>query len=329
MSRGGGGLHISDEDLRGEVLINPKLNRTNQYVCTCPFCQKEEHFYIDKTSQLFHCKRCNESGNIYKLLRYVDKLYLLQGATVPERETIASVRSVLAEGVENADEELSEELPVIPMPVGWHVLTTGNAYLSGRGVSAEEVLRYEIGSTRMFKKYRNYILIPIRDGGEIRGFIGRYASKIVPEGKLRYNNSRGTEFGSLLFGYDEIVTGVTATVILVEGIFDKISVDRFLGLWDSPEVKCVATFGKKISNVQINKLIAKQVRRVILLYDFDAVKDIKRYGLELEKFFITDITFTSKSKDIDECTPAEAVEVFSKFWKPRVFAEDVIGKLKR
>lgn len=323
------GLKISDEDLRNEVLINPKLNRTNQYVCDCPFCGKESHFYIDKTTQLFHCKRCNESGNIYKLLRFVDKLYLLQGPTVEARETIASVRSILEEAREQDDTESAEALPVIPMPVGWRVLSAGSAYLSGRGVSAEEAVRYEIGVTHMFKKYRNYILVPIRDGGEIRGFIGRYAARRVPEGKLRYNNSVGTEFGSLLFGYDEIIAGATTTVILVEGIFDKISVDRFLGLWSAPEVKCVATFGKKISKVQIIKLVSKAVRRVILLYDFDAVKDIKRYGLELEKFFITDITFTEKSKDIDECTPAEAVEVFSKFWKPRVFAEDVIGKLKR
>lgn len=318
---------------RGEILDslhNNKYNpRTKQICCDCVFCGKESHMYINVQTGLWDCKRCNESGNIYKLLRFVDKLYLLQGATVVERETIASVRSILEEAREQDDTESAVDLPVIPMPVGWRVLSSGSAYLSGRGVSAEEARRYEIGKTDMFQKYRNYILVPIRDGGEVRGFIGRYASKCVPEGKLRYNNSVGTEFGSLLFGYDEIIQGVTTTVILVEGIFDKISVDRFLGLCTAPEVKCVATFGKKISNVQINKLVQKSVWRVILLYDFDAIKDIKRYGLELEKFFITDITFTAKSKDIDECTSAEAAEVFSHFYKPRSFAENVIGKLKR
>ena len=108
------GLKISDEDLRSEVLINPKLNRTNQYICDCPFCGKESHFYIDKTSQLFDCKKCGESGNIYKLLRFVDKLYLLQGSTVEARETIASVRSILEEEREQDDTESAEVLPVIP-----------------------------------------------------------------------------------------------------------------------------------------------------------------------------------------------------------------------
>lgn len=318
---------------RGEILDslhNNKYNpRTKQICCDCILCGKESHMYINVQTGLWDCKKCGESGNIYKLLRFVDKLYLLQGPTVEARETIASVRSILEEEREQDDTESAEALPVIPMPVGWRILSAGSAYLSGRGVTAQEAVRYEIGVTHMFKKYHNYILVPIRDGGEIRGFIGRYAARRVPEGKLRYNNSVGTEFGSLLFGYDEIIAGVTTTVILVEGIFDKISVDRFLGLWSAPEVKCVATFGKKISRVQINKLVSKAVRRVILLYDFDAVKDIKRYGLELEKFFITDITFTAKSKDIDECTPEEAAEVFSHFYKPRSFAEDVIGKLKR
>ena len=318
---------------RGEILDslhNNKYNpRTKQICCDCVLCGKESHMYINVQTGLWDCKRCGESGNIYKLLRFVDKLYLLQGATVVERETIASVRSLIAGVADSSATDTTAELPVIPMPAGWHVLTGGNSYLRGRGVTAAEAVRYEMGETRLFKKYHNYLLVPIRDDGRIRGFIGRYESRRVPEGKLRYNNSIGTEFGSLLFGYDEIVSGVTNTVILVEGIFDKISVDRFLGLWTSPEVKCVATFGKKISTVQIAKLVNKAVRRVILLYDFDAVKDIKRYGLELEKFFITDITFTSKSKDIDECTPAEAAEVFSRFYKPRSFAEDVIGKLKR
>ena len=73
----------------------------------------------------------------------------------------------------------------------------------------------------------------------------------------------------------------------------------------------------------------KGVTNVILLYDFDAVKEIKKYGLELEKYFVTSITYTSTKKDIDECTEDEALEVFTHLKNPREFNEDVIGKLKK
>ena len=316
---------ISDVELK-EILHVEQETRSGQYICTCPFCGREQHFYINKKTQMFDCKKCGEFGNIYKLLRFLDKTYLLNGATIENTDTIVSVRSMLASELESSDVSVTE-LPEVKMPVGWRVLHNSNPYLLNRGITPELCERYKFGSTKMLRKYDNYVLIPIYDGGKIRGYIGRYGSKKVPDGKLRYNNSIGTKFAQLLFGYDEI-TENTATVILVEGIFDKIAVDKVLRLWESEEVKCVCTFGKKISAEQIEKLKVKGVSRVILLYDFDAIKDIKRYGIELENHFVTSITYTTK-KDIDECTAEEALAVFANLKRPREFNVDVIGKLKR
>ena len=114
----------------------------------------------------------------------------------------------------------------------------------------------------------------------------------------------------------------------MEGVFDKISVDKVLRLDDDESVKCVCTFGKKISTTQIEKLKTKGVRNVILLYDFDAIKDIKKYGLLLEQSFVTNIVYTTK-KDIDECTQEEALAVFENPQRPSEFNVNVIGKLKR
>lgn len=317
-------LKISDEELR-ECLINPHLTRSGQYVCDCIFCGKEQHMYVNKNTQMFDCKKCGEYGSVYKILKHLNKLYLLSGSTVEIKERIESIRGMMQEVVSNDGVELSD-LPIKKMPVGWKVSEKSTPYLLGRGITPEDCKRYNIGATNMFSKYDNYVLIPVYDGGKIRGFIGRYGAKSVPEGKLRYNNSRDTEFSELMFGYDEIVDR-TITVILVEGIFDKIAVDKALNLWDDDEIKCVCTFGKKISDRQITKLMLKGVTNVILLYDFDAIKEIKKYGLELEKHFVTSITYTNK-KDIDECTREEALEVFTHLQSPREFNEDVIGKLK-
>ena len=317
---------ISDDDLK-DLLINPKPTRNGQYIADCPLCGKEHHFYISRKTQMWDCKKCHSYGSIYKLLRLLDKTYLLAGSTIEEKERIESIREMTQELVSNDDTELSE-LPVKKMPVGWKVSAKSTKYLLSRGITSEDCKRYNIGATDMFRKYENYVLIPVYDGGEIRGFLGRYGARKVPDNKLRYNNSIGAEFAELLFGYDEI-TERTSTVILVEGCFDKIAVDKVLHLWDDDEVKCVCTFGKKISDKQIKKLMLKGVTNVILLYDFDAIKEIKKYGLELEKYFVTSITYTSDKKDIDECSEDEALEVFTHLMKPRDFNEGVIGKLKK
>ena len=315
---------ISDSDLR-EILKIHKETHSGQYVCDCPFCGKERHLYISKKTQLFDCKKCGTSGNIFKLLRYLDKLYLLGGKSVQDVEKINSIRHTLEENSEAVQHELEE--PKVKLPAGWKVLKNSNAYLIGRGITSDLCIRYNFGATTLLNKYAGYVIVPIYDNGVVRGFIGRYGAKVVPEGKLRYSNSLHTKFSKLLFGYDEI-TKNTITVILVEGIFDKIAVDKVLGLWNQEEIKCVATFGKKISDEQIKKLELKGISRVILLYDFDAVKDIKKYGLILQKHFFTTITFTNK-KDIDECSEKEALAVFEHLFLPKDFNDDIIGKIKR
>lgn len=316
---------INDYDLK-DLLINPKLNRSGQYVCDCPFCGKEAHFYIDKKNQLFDCKKCGEHGNIYKLLKKLNKTYLLGGATIENKEELTSIKLILEEQAES-DERALEELSVKKLPVGWKISENSTPYLLGRGITADDCKRYHIGATDLYRKYKNYVIIPIYDNGEVRGFLGRYGAKKVPGNRLRYNNSTNTNFGQLLFGYDEILLNETDTVILVEGVFDKIAVDKVLQLWEISQIKCVCTFGKKISHEQKIKLVNKGVANIVLLYDFDAIKEIKKYGMELEEYFSTSITYTNK-KDIDECTHDEALEVFNHLMKPRDFNVNVIGKLK-
>lgn len=316
---------ISDEDLRSCLNIE-KETRTHEYICDCVFCGKEGHMYVNKNTQLFDCKKCGERGNIYKLLSFLGKTYLLEGATIQEDQELTSIRSIISE--KHEEEVKLPDLPTVKMPIGWKVCKQSIPYLINRHVDGKTCARYNIGITNLSPRFKNYILIPIYDNGEIKGYIGRYAAKKVPEDKLRYNNSIGTEFAQLLFGYDEIVKDETETVILVEGVFDKISVDSHLGLWEDNKIKCVCTFGKKISEYQIEKLKRKNVAKVILLFDYDALSEIKKYGILLSEYFVTGITFTNK-KDIDECTTEEALEVFSNIRKPYEFNTDVIGKLKR
>lgn len=299
-------------------------SRRTEYITTCVFCGKEKHFYVNVDTLRFSCKKCWEEGGVYKLLSQLDKLYLLECATIEQREEISKIR--------DAEEEAAAEAPLEPlprwkMPIGYKVCTHNHYLQHDRGLTPAVMKRYGLGETTLLSKFRNYILMPVTTNGVITGYLARYASRKVPDDVLRYRNATGADFAKMLYGYDDIVER-GATVILVEGVFDKIAVDRRLGLDDVPNLKCCATFGKKISDYQRRMLQEKGVTRVILLYDFDAIKEIKKYAFELDKFFVTNIVFTTK-KDIDECTVEETYEVFERMQRPREFAWNVIGKLKR
>ena len=106
---------IDDSELK-ELLVNPKKNRTGQYVCDCQFCGKEGHFYINIKTQMWDCKKCGEYGNIYKLLSHLGKTYLLGGKTIKEDDRISSIKSLLEERTEEKTDDT--ELPTIKMPAG-------------------------------------------------------------------------------------------------------------------------------------------------------------------------------------------------------------------
>jgi DNA primase len=317
---------ISDIDLRSIIRVN-KETRSGQYICDCPFCGKENHMYINRKTQLFDCKKCGVNGSIYKLLKHFDKLYLIGDKSVEYTDVIKSIRQTLEDELAQEQDKI-EPLPDRELPVGFRRCLANN-YLKERGITRADCKRYNIGETHSVFKYQNYILFPIYDDGKVKGYLGRYASKRVPANKLRYNNSIDTDFASLLYGYDEIIKDKTETVIIVEGVFDKISVDKKLGLINNDEVKCVCTFGKKISDVQIRKLIAKNVSNIVLSWDFDALREIKQYGIELDHYFNTSVAVCTFKKDIDECTQNEVIKVFSDIKPISNFNLDVIGKLKR
>ena len=104
----------------------------------------------------------------------------------------------------------------------------------------------------------------------------------------------------MLYNYDAVKDGKTDTVIIVEGVFDVVSLTRKLNLYDNQSIAVVATFGKKISDTQIYKLQSKGVNTIVIGYDGDAVEAIKRTGEQLNEFFdvyVADIQDPSQDFD--------------------------------
>lgn len=299
----------------------------NLIVPRCPFCGKpggKFGIYIGPTSSrrepfMAHCFSCGKSTRtLEQLLEAIGRMDLMVATTT---DVTAPLQFVL--GWE--PEEIDDVLTITELP-DFYKRTFSHPYLRERGFTYDDYDYFPVGATnRLNPRFADYVIFPVIDNGEIVGFVGRhtwskadidaYNRKVKFNGGykiLRYRNSTNNDFSKLLYNYDAIREGTTDTVILTEGIFDVIALTRKLELYDNPQVAVVATFGKKISDVQVYKLQCKRVKQIIVGYDGDAVEPIKRTANRLSKYFsVLVANIADAHKDWDEMSEAEIRDVFA------------------
>lgn len=331
-----------------ETLINgTHLDHSGQNLYgTCPYCNQDEFGISLNDNHLFRCFRgrnCGETGNIYKLLKHLDRTELL-GNKDYYKET--DVFSKLEKREFRAVEVLDSTIDIVKPPLGWRRVST-NDYLEGRGFTSEQFEKYEIGLVKLQRVYRDYVVFLIRQRGDLVGFISRNikskdeidsANRIIKErnvGKeksdresiiLRYRNSLDTDFSKILYGIDEI-SDTTQYVIIVEGLFDKINLEiisqKFLE--DNGIVIC-CTWGKKISPFQVKLLKDEEVDSVVLMYDPDAVQDSKKYGSMLKTDFKEVRVGFLKDKDPGDLQHEEFLEVLRNLQTPEEFKLNILQR---
>ena len=298
---------ISEEVLIG-LLTKPVPATKNNINATCPYCGKEDHFFINKITLLNDCKKCGKQGNEFTFLQVLGKLHLRAGKQVKhDKLSFLSANQLIIEPV-------TIEVPDIKMPIGSRLLSYTAKdkyvdYLKSRKLKKIDFDLYSPSYTMLKEKYYNYVLLQVQRDFMLKGFIARYIG--TKEDKNRYLNSE-SDFSKLLFGYDELDSRTT-TAILTEGIFDKTSVTTELGLHYDNDMKCLCTFGKKVSDVHIMLLKKTGVKNIILMHDGrDAVNDIKKSAFKLKKEGFSVWAAYTKDKDPGECNGSELFDVMSK-----------------
>jgi DNA primase len=326
-------MKLSVEVLK-TLIENSSLDfRKKNVIGKCPYCGFDEFGISIENNHRFGCFRkgkCGEVGNIFKLLKKVNRLDLFADA---DNVTLTS-----SNYVEDIISEQTHSIPVLPeiqLPIGWRRIYE-NEYLKERGFTEEDFKCYEVGLTRLDSKLKDYIVFLTRQKDKLVGTVARYIKskeeiKNIEEktGKrvLRYRNS-STDFESLLLGIDEC-TNNTDTVILVEGLFGKRSVDEKLRLREQEEIKCLCTFGAKISETQLLLLHLAGISSIILFFDPDVINHIKKYSARLADEFqqVKIALIKEKGKDPADLTEDEMIEVFSNLLDPLNFQINTVSIL--
>lgn len=296
---------------------------------TCPRCGKNDKFGVKLnnnregeyknhvTVNCFHGS-CEFKGSEKVLFKELGREDLIQKHEYREE---LSVGRKLKKRIE--EEVEYEPLKKRHLPLGYKRVFS-HEYLESRGFTEIDFKLYDIGVTNLFPKLKNYVVFLVKEDGHNIGWVARIAietsqlkeinTKRKEDGKQplpKYRNEGGIEFSETFYGIDEVNTEVE-TIILVEGITDKTSVTRELKLYKEDKIKCLCTFGKKISSIQIKKLKNKgqNIKNIILMYDPDAVKSIKQYSYDLVfEFPNVKVAKLTGEKDPGDMVATELIEV--------------------
>lgn len=281
-------MKLSVEVLKSLIEDSLLDYRKKNVIGKCPYCGGMEFGISIDDNHKFGCFRkgkCGEVGNIFKLLKKLNRLDLFANK---DNVTITS-KSYLENEI-NISKKLIQNLPEITMPVGFKKVSD-HPYLRQRGFKDEDFKYYTPGITKLDYKFEDYIIFPIKQNERLVSYVARYTKskdeiKNIEQktGKrvARYKNSI-TDFESLLLGIDECID--IDTVILVEGLMGKRNVDEQLQLKNNNVLKCLVTFGAKISDSQILLLHQYGIRNIILFYDPDVIGYIKKYSARLADEF--------------------------------------------
>lgn len=319
--------HLIVEELMFDLKGKLDGGRKNILVKHCPFCGHDGYkygVYIGKntgrkrfgTSNCFHCNR--RFGSLNETLKALGREDLIPAETTELDDSLTDISDMF-------EDEIDDELVEIEMPKGYKRCYK-NQYLKSRGWNVDDFEYFPVGTNRgIEREFENYVILEVIDGGKKVGYVARsilskeeievYNSK--HHFKIRrYKNSDenvGNGFSKLLYNYDAIEAYTTQSVILCEGPFDVVGLNRKLELYDNKHIVPVATFGKKISQEQMFKLQKKGVEQVVIGYDNDAKETTSRIAMELEKYFdvlIADIP-DGVGKDWDEMDVEDIYDVFA------------------
>lgn len=310
--------------------LNGKLDgsRRNILVQNCPFCGHDGFKYgiyvgndIGKKrfgmSNCYHCNR--RFGNLQATLKALGREDLLPKETAElDDDDDVDVSEIFTD-------EIDDDLVEVSMPNGYKRCFK-NKYLKSRGWVVDDYEYFPVGTNRAFdREFEDYVILEVRDEGRRVGYVAR--STLSKEEIDSYNSrhhfkirryknsdeSEGNGFSKMIYNYDAIEPMETHSVILCEGPFDVVGLNRKLELYDNKSIVPVATFGKKISQEQMFKLQKKGVEQIVIGYDNDAKETTSRVAMELDKYFdvlIADIP-DGVGKDWDEMDVEDIYDVFA------------------
>ena len=266
----------------------------------CPFCLEDRfdlRMYVDVETGIGICFHCNQGFNAVK--------FVMAAQSCGWRKALRVLSDEDDEYERPRDDEKPAPGAIFPpmQPLG----SDGLAYLAGRGITDAAIKHFRlmycnantiIRGRTFYTKRR--VIIPIHD---VTGKAVSWQGRDTTGRTLRYLFPPGFEGARYLFNAWAIPVGAEY-LILSEGAFDA------FGWWSDGFKNVVATFGKKISDAQMDIIRYLKPKAIFIAWDSDAMWENYEFFEKHSHLFKIRIIELG-GKDADEMTRAEKIHAIS------------------
>lgn len=270
----------------------------------CVVCGEVRHrMYVNLESGLVYCHNCGYKSNIIGLIQYVEGVSFSKA-----RELFKDVKGnfMLPENVSKDlvgnmfSDDLRKDLlkRAIPLPEEYTPLDPKNTnivtkraikYLNSRKITNKQIVDHKMGFC-MSGEYKNRVIIPITENGELRFWVAR---AISPDVKMKEKSPSDADYqiskSEVIFNID-IAAKKYHTCVVCEGIFDAMSYGS-IG---------VSLLGKSLYQEQLNILLDYReilTEGIYVSLDWDAKDKATEIAERLSEYFNVKIINIPKEDD--------------------------------
>lgn len=274
------------------VLGKGQSTSKGNYAFKCPFCTHHKNKMeislrtTEKHENFWHCWVCGAKGKtllaLFKKIKApaskIDELNIL---VVPNKTYKTKEQGILElpkEFISFDDHEkfITDRVAQIESKHAFR-------FLRQRGITADDIIKYGIGFCKE-GPYAERVIIPSFDElGRINYFIARS----YKESERKYKNPPVAAKDAIGF---ELYINWDAPIILVEGIFDALTIKR----------NVIPLFGKVLHDKLMKKLVESSVNRIYIALDNDARKDALKQAETLMSYGKEVYLVEMEGKDANE-----------------------------
>lgn len=241
--------------------------------------------FKDNGKLIYHCFRCGISGNrvddLKKLLGIIDYNLVdkIRELFHKKKQISKFSETIMANLNKEKDIKNLEEIK-LPESVLASKSKLAMNYLKSREIGIQEILKYNIGYCSK-GKYENRLIFPFfikeKNNGLFAGYNYFQARSILYDDSRKVKNPK-SERSDLFYNWWGVPDN-TESLILVEGIFDCITIDL---------PNCIAINGKQLTPGQKQKILSlPELKKVTVMLDYNpSINDLEKDTWDICNFAI-------------------------------------------